>query len=80
MVSMYYRLYITYTLMEFLFELDQSNICKDIEKIEGLIRCCLPIPQKIYNITEVKDHRRGGTIFPRLYGIYRLYGTADTQT
>jgi hypothetical protein len=41
MVLVYYRLYITYTLMEFLFGLDQSNVCRDIEKIESLIRDCL---------------------------------------
>src|SRR4051812_27115989 len=29
-----------------------SNICRDIQKIEGLIRQCLPIPQKIYSITK----------------------------
>jgi DDE superfamily endonuclease/Helix-turn-helix of DDE superfamily endonuclease len=54
MVLVYYRLYITYTLMEFLFDLNQSNVCRDIQKIEGLIRSCLPlpIPQKIYNITK----------------------------
>ena len=38
MVLVYYRLYITYTLTEFLFGLDQSNVCRDIQKIEGLIR------------------------------------------
>jgi hypothetical protein len=48
----YYRLYITYTLTGFLFDLDQSNVLKDIEKIEGLMRSCLPIPQKLYNITK----------------------------
>jgi DDE superfamily endonuclease len=48
----YYRLYITYTLAGFLFNLDQSNICKDIQKIESLIRKCVPVPQKIYNITK----------------------------
>ena len=52
MVLVYYRLYITYTLMEFLFGLDQSNVCRDIEKIEGLIEWCLPIPQKLYNVTK----------------------------
>ena len=36
----------------FLFDLDQSNICRDIQKIESLIRNCLPIPQKIYKITK----------------------------
>src|SRR3954454_14724432 len=50
----YYRLYITYTLAGFLFDLDQSNIYRDIQKIEGLVRKCLPIPQKkkIYSITK----------------------------
>src|SRR5215212_528890 len=52
MLLIYYRLYITYTLAGFLFDLDQSNICRDIQKIEPLIRNCLPIPQKIYNITK----------------------------
>jgi hypothetical protein len=51
-VLVYYRLYITYTLMEFLFGLDQSNVCRDIQKIEGLIRNCLPIPQKLYNVAK----------------------------
>jgi hypothetical protein len=32
MVLVYYRLYITYTLMEFLFGLDQSNVCREIWK------------------------------------------------
>jgi hypothetical protein len=52
MLLVYYRLYITYTLAGFLFDLDQSNICRDIQKIEPLIRKCVPIPQKICPITE----------------------------
>ncbi len=52
MLLVYYRLYITYTLAGFLFDLDQSSICRDIQKIEGLVRECLPIPQKIYKITK----------------------------
>ena len=52
MILIYYRLYITYTLAGFLFDLDQSNICRDIQKIESLVRQCLPIPQKLYNITK----------------------------
>jgi hypothetical protein len=36
----------------FLFDLDQSNIYRDIQKIESLVRQCLPIPQKIYKITK----------------------------
>ena len=52
MLLVYYRLYITYTLAGFLFDLDQSNICRDIQKIDSLVRQCLPIPQKLYNITK----------------------------
>ena len=53
MLLVYYRLYITYTLAGFLFSLDQSNICRrDIQKIESMIRKCIPIPQKICNITK----------------------------
>jgi hypothetical protein len=52
MLLVYYRLYITYTLAGFLFDLNQSNICRDIQKIEELIRQCIPIPQKIYSMTK----------------------------
>ena len=34
MLLAYYCLYITYTLGGFLFDLDQSNICSDIQKME----------------------------------------------
>ena len=52
MLLVYYRLYITYTLTGFLFDFDQSTICRDIQKIESLIRKCLPIPQKTYYKTK----------------------------
>ena len=52
MLLVYYRLYITYTLSGFLFDLDQSSICRDIQNIESLVRKCLPIPQKIYDISK----------------------------
>ncbi len=52
MLLVYYRLYITYTLDGFLFNLDQSNVCRDIQKGEPLIRKCLIVPQKIYKITK----------------------------
>ncbi len=55
MLLVYYRLYITYTLAGFLFDLDQSNIYRDIQKIESLIKECVPIPHKIYKITEVEN-------------------------
>jgi hypothetical protein len=52
MLLVYYRLYITYTLAGFLFDLDQSNVCRNMQKIEPLVRKCVPIPQKMYKITK----------------------------
>ena len=51
MLLVYYRLYITYTLSGFLFDLDQSNICRDISIIESLIKLCVPLPKKLYKRT-----------------------------
>lgn len=48
MLLVYYRLYITYTLSGFLFDLDQSNVCRDISIIEPLIKQCIPLPKKLY--------------------------------
>ena len=54
--------------MEFLFGLDQSNVCRDIEKIESLIRECLPIPQKLYNVTKrLKNREDVEAYFPVLW-------------
>ena len=65
MLLVYYRLYITYTLTGFLFDLDQSNVCRDIQKIESLIRKCVSIPQKTYNITKrlKTPQRKSNNIF-----------------
>ncbi len=52
MLLAYYRLYITYTLAGFLFDLDQSSICRDMQKIEPLVRKCVPIPQKMHKTTK----------------------------
>ncbi len=52
MLLVYYRMYITYTLAGFLFGIDQSNIYRDIQKIEPLVRKCLPIPQRLYGLTK----------------------------
>jgi hypothetical protein len=65
MLLVYYRLYITYTLAGFLFDLDQSNICRDIQKIEPLIKQCLPIPQKLYKLTKrLRTHDEVEKYFP----------------
>jgi hypothetical protein len=64
MLLVYYRLYITYTLAGFLFDLDQSNVCRDIQKIDSLIRECMPIPQKIYPIKRLKTPEEVEKYFP----------------
>ena len=51
MLLVYYRLYITYTLLAFCLT-NQSNIYRNIQKIESLVRQCLPIPDKFYRITK----------------------------
>jgi hypothetical protein len=51
MLLIYYRLYITYTLSGFLFDLDQSNICRDMSIIEPLVKRCIPLPKKLYKRT-----------------------------
>jgi hypothetical protein len=53
LLLVYYRLYIPSALAGFLlFDLDQSSICRDIQKIETLIMECVLILQKIFPITK----------------------------
>src|SRR5215475_6417725 len=52
MLLVYYRLYITYTLSGFLFDLDQSNVCRDLTIIESLVKECIPLPKTIYRRTK----------------------------
>jgi hypothetical protein len=51
MLLVYYKLYITHTLSGFLFDLDQSNVHRDIRYMEPLVSSCIPLPQKLYNLT-----------------------------
>ena len=50
MLLVYYKLYITHTLSGFLFDLDQSNVHRDIRYMEPVVSSCIPLPQKLYNI------------------------------
>jgi hypothetical protein len=45
----YYRLYVTSTLLGFLFDLGQTNVLKDIRMIEPAVREVLPLPAKVYD-------------------------------
>jgi len=49
MFLVYYRLYVTSTLTGLLFNLDQSNVLKDIRKLEPLVKEVLPIPKKLHD-------------------------------
>src|SRR3989338_8835541 len=48
MQLMYYRLYTSYTLLEYIFNLDQSNVYRDIRHLEKLVEQCMPLPEKIH--------------------------------
>src|SRR5438067_11250972 len=70
MLLVYYRLYTTYALSGFLFDLDQSNICRDMSIIESLVKRCIPLPKKLYKrttrlrtIDEVKEYFPGFKAF-----------------
>jgi hypothetical protein len=52
MLLVYYRLYITYALSGFLFDLDQSNVFRDLNILESLLKECIPLPKKIYKRTK----------------------------
>ncbi|HEY6536090.1 MAG TPA: transposase family protein [Candidatus Nitrosocosmicus sp.] len=80
MILVYYRLYITYTLADFLFDLAQSNICRDIQKIEQLVRKYTNSTKDIQQYKKAKNARRSREILSRFSYLYRLYRTTDTAT
>ena len=47
----------TYTLSGFLFDLDQSNVCRDVAILEPLVKECIPSPEKIYKHTRTRRLR-----------------------
>ena len=49
MLLVYYRLYITLALTQFLFDLDLSNVWRDIRYLEPVVRECVPLPRKIHD-------------------------------
>ena len=83
MLLVYYKLYITHTLSGFLFDLDQSNVHRDILYMEPVVKsCCIPLPQKLYNITKEdwELYRGSRDILSRISSIYRFNRTGDTKT
>lgn len=67
MLLVYYRLYTTYTLSGFLFNLDQSNVCRDVSILEPLVKQCIPLPKKLYKRTRrLRTIEEVETYFPGL--------------
>jgi hypothetical protein len=67
---LYYRLYISTTLTEFLFGIDQTSVCRNIRILEPLVRGCIPIPERVYagarrasTPEEVEEHFPGFMAF-----------------
>lgn len=52
MFLVYYRLYLGFCLIGFLFDLDQSNIWRDIKYLEPLVKQCMPLPEKMKERTK----------------------------
>jgi len=48
MFLMYYRMYTTYDMLGMIFDLDKSNVCRDIRYMEPAIKQSIPIPAKKY--------------------------------
>lgn len=48
MLLVYYKLYITYCLTGFLFNLDQSNVHRNIKYLVPLVKACIPLPEKLH--------------------------------
>ncbi len=52
MFLVYYRMYTSYTLVGYLFDLDTANVYRDIKYLEPAVRECIPIPAKKYAETK----------------------------
>ena len=67
MFLVYYRLYVTSVLTGFLFGLDQSNVLKDIRKLEPLLKEVLPTPKKLHDkARRLQTLQEVQTMFPEL--------------
>ncbi|MEM2761057.1 MAG: transposase family protein [Nitrososphaerales archaeon] len=79
MLLVYYRLYITCPLAGFLFDLDQSNVWRDIRMLEPLVKECVPLPEKLYsNVRRARTIEEVETYFPGL-SIHRCFRAGDTK-
>jgi DDE superfamily endonuclease len=45
-------MYVSTTMTGYLFDLDHSNVLRDIRYLESLVKDCIPIPEKVYERTK----------------------------
>ena len=65
MLLMYYRLYVTSTLLAFLFDLGQTNVLKDIRMLEPLVSEVLPLPKKLHQkVRRLRTFDEVEAVFP----------------
>ncbi len=70
MLLVYYRLYITCELAGYLFDLDQSNVSRNIRYLEPAVRKSIPIPAKKYaDSKKINDITQLHEFFPELIAI-----------
>lgn len=51
MLLVYYKLYTTYCLSGYLFNLDQSNVYRNVTYLVPLVKACIPLPEKVQKKT-----------------------------
>jgi len=70
MLFVYYRLYITCELAGYLFDLDQSNVNRNIRYLEPAVKQSIPIPAKKYaDSKKISDMQQLQEFFPELIAI-----------
>ena len=70
MLLVYYRLYITCELAGYLFDLDQSNVNRNIRYLEPAVKQSIPIPAKMYSDSKkINDITQLQEFFPDLIAI-----------
>jgi hypothetical protein len=67
MLLIYYRCYTSYDLLEYLFGVDTSTACRDIARIEPVVKQSIPVPAKLYAYSKkINDIQQLWEFFPQL--------------
>jgi len=71
MLLMYYRMYTTYDMLGMIFDLDKSNVMRNIRYLEPAVKQSIPIPaKKICRFKKTHNHGTIATVLPRPYCNY----------